>query len=167
MVLRNTSALLAVIVIMVTGEVVSAVNSNSASEIRLALVTQIDSSTSRPLEVQPPPALRARVIERRIVSGPPSRERDPQLSAYHLLVVGSAKNGQEIIRTIIPDPRLVRAESFSLSGEIESSKMIYQEHVEFSVFFPADQPISSIKLYHPKWTGKKFTLELIGEVSLP
>ena len=118
------------------------------------------------MEQTPPPTQSVTVIEQRRATGPPPRQRNPELSSDKLVVVGIHRDGRELTRAIVKDPRLVRGETASPSGELTSKRM-YQQVVEFSVVILDDPKISTIKIYHPRWTGSKFILDLIGEVELP
>ncbi|MGB7934200.1 MAG: hypothetical protein WCH04_18645 [Gammaproteobacteria bacterium] len=106
------------------------------------------------------------LIGEKRVPRPPPRQRNPKLSPDQLVVVGLDSKGQELSRTLVPDPRLIRAETLDPSDRLVSGQM-YLENVNFSVVLPEDSALEEIRLYHPIWTGTKFDLELIGEIALP
>jgi hypothetical protein len=104
-------------------------------------------------------------IERRKRTQALSRQRSLELSTNQLLVV--AVNGQRQLRwwSLIPDPRIMRAESTSAGGKL-SGRVLYRPKAEFIVAFPDDDTITELRLYHPRWTGTEFTLEPSGAISL-
>lgn len=104
-------------------------------------------------------------IERRKRNQALSRQRSLELSTNQLLVV--AVNGQRQLRwwSLIPDPRIMRAESPNAGGKL-SGRVLYRSKAEFIVAFPDDEMITELRLYHPHWTGSEFTLEPLGTISL-
>ncbi len=121
---------------------------------------------ARPFVEEPPSAHRLTVMEERWVLGAPPRQRNPELSPTQLVVVASDPQGQEIVRIIVPDPRLVRLEATGPAGEI-TSKILYRPRTRLTIALPADPSISQVKIYHPRWTGIEFILDLLGETELP
>jgi hypothetical protein len=152
--------------LLMAGQAPSIAEQGGISEFRLNLSTSIDDITNTPRSVQPAPVDRITVLEKRIFSGPFPRQRDPQLFPGSLLVIGLDKFGQEIARIVIADPRLIRAEIFDPHGNISTSKKFYQKNVEFSVALPDDPHITSLRFYHPRWTGMQYDLQVIGETDL-
>jgi hypothetical protein len=104
-------------------------------------------------------------IERRKRNQALSRQRSLELSTNQLLV--AAVNGQRQLRwwSLIPDPRIMRAESPNAGGKL-SGRLLYRSKAEFIVAFPADETITELRLYHPHWTGSEFTLEPLGAIPL-
>jgi hypothetical protein len=104
-------------------------------------------------------------IERRKRNQALSQQRSLELSTNQLLVV--AVNGQSQLRwwSLIPDPRIMRAESPNLEEKL-TGRILYRSKAEFIVAFPDDDTITELKLYHPNWTGSEFTLEPLGAVPL-
>jgi len=96
----------------------------------------------------------------------PFRHRNPELSAQDLVVISINAAGAETSRTIIRDPRIVRAETGAAPGQLTSREFLYRNEVTFSVIL-ADPSAVAVKLYKPRWTGKAFVLDLIGEADLP
>lgn len=93
------------------------------------------------------------------------KERNPELAEDRLVVVGLDATGRELSRAIVLDPRLVRAEFGDSSGKL-SRKLLYKDDVELSVALPDDPAIVSVIVYHPRWTGKHFVLDAIGQTKL-
>lgn len=104
-------------------------------------------------------------VERRKRNRPLPRQRSLELSTNQLLVV--AVNGQRQLRwwSLIPDPRILRAESPDAGGQL-SGKVLHHSKAEFIVAFPDDETIIELRLYHPHWTGSEFTLEPLGTIPL-
>ncbi|MGE5443534.1 MAG: hypothetical protein ACM3SR_02905 [Ignavibacteriales bacterium] len=65
------------------------------------------------------------------------------------------------------DPRILRAETAESSGQLTSSELLYRDDVTFSVTIPDDPSTITLRIYQPRWTGKEFALDLIGEANLP
>lgn len=161
--------LIAVVIVQLFMAAMAAFASDEAtvSEIRLNFRTLVNKSTSKPLEAQPPPANRVTVLEKRRVPGSLPRQRNPELSSSHLVVIGMDALKQEVVQVIVNDPRLIRLETTTSTGKLTPSEIIYQSEVEFSIALPDDPRIRNIRLYHPIWTGSEYNLELVGEAQLP
>ena len=114
---------------------------------------------------RPPPPGNIQVLDDTVIPGSMPRQRNPQLSRDHIVIIAYDENGTEITRTAIIDPRLIRAETADEQGRI-STKKIYRESVQFFVNFPNDDRITLIRLYHPRWNGSEFILDQINEMHL-
>lgn len=93
------------------------------------------------------------------------RQRSFELSPTQILVVAVNQNDQALWWNLMPDPRLVRAETIDAAGNF-SGKMIYRNSVEMLVSFPSDDAITELHFYHPNWNGQSYSLESIGNFSL-
>jgi hypothetical protein len=104
-------------------------------------------------------------IERRKRNQVLPRQRSLELSTNQLLVV--AVNGKRQLRwwSLIPDPRILRAESPDAGGKL-GGRVLFRPKVEIIVAFPDDVTITELRLYHPRWTGSEFILEPLGAISL-
>ena len=102
----------------------------------------------------------------RQVLGSLPRQRSPELSSTQLLVVIIDEQGEQRGWTIIPDPRIIRAETPGPTGEL-SGQIIYRSRAEFLVAIPEGLRFATLKFYQPQWTGMEFSLNLLGSVSLP
>jgi len=118
------------------------------------------------LAATPPAENAVTVLSQRRSRATPLRHRNPELSAQDLVVVGVNAEGVETSRTVIRDPRIVRAETAEPSGRITPRDFLYRNEVTFSVIL-ADPSAVAVRLYKPRWTGKQFVLDLIGEADLP
>ena len=167
--LKNIRIALFIILIVALGQTVSAANTGAAMELRLELSSASIREAGLTFVTQQAAATdyRVRVIEHRKLAGSPPRQRSPEVSTDHLVVIGSDNEGREIARSIIIDPRLVRAEHVELPGVILSSNTFLRGSVEFSIMLIDDPRITSIRIYKPDWTGEEWILDLIDEVKLP
>ena len=111
-----------------------------------------------------PPAVSV-VGEERLEQAP-QRERNPQLAADRLVIVGVDEHGVELARAIVPDPRIIRAEVAG-PDETLSPAQVSVPGAEFSVLLPDDPGIVALRIYQPRWTGQEFVLELLGQSPLP
>ena len=100
------------------------------------------------------------------ISGSAPRQRSPELSSNQLLIVITDGNGEQRAWTLIPDPRIIRAESPGPTGEL-SGHIIYRSKADFFVTLPESLPSAGLKIYQPRWTGMEFSLNLLGTISLP
>jgi len=132
-----------------------------------------EAATSEPSATQPhdlaamePAQNTLSVLSQRQTPAALSRHRNPELSAQDLVVISLNAQGAETSRTVIRDPRLVRAESAEPSGRLTGSTLLYRKEVIFSVIV-ADPNAFAVRLYKPRWTGTQYVLDLIGETELP
>lgn len=146
---------------------VSVEATKTAKIIHLHLISLNDLPRSEALRKKPFKEYDITVIEQRRIHGPPPKQRNPELSSEQLVAVALDALGQEITKVVIPDPRLIRAETADPSGKLTSSGFIYQASTDLIIPLPDDSRITTLKIYHPRWTGKKFILAQIGEVQLP
>jgi hypothetical protein len=123
--------------------------------------------TSLLSEKNPAPDQTVSVSGVRRTSAAPPRQRSREVSEQSLVVTALDAQGREVKRYVIPDPRLLRAEEFSPSGAITSSKTYYRQQVQFSLIIPDDPGIKRLQIFQPHWTGRNFDLECLGEVSVP
>jgi hypothetical protein len=125
------------------------------------------SSASDNLLAQLPTDNTVTVLSIKRAQGEVARQRNPELSLQHLVVVGLNAEGQETLRTVILDPRIVRAETAEPSGQLTASELRYRNDVIFSVVIPDDPSVIILRIYQPRWTGTEFALDVIGEANLP
>jgi len=96
-------------------------------------------------------------------SGALPRNRSLELSPAHVFVAAVDAANKLRWWSIMPDPRVVRSESQTPSGELRSQEY-YVSNVTFSVAFPDDSEIASLRFYHPVWNGTDFDLKLLTSV---
>jgi hypothetical protein len=117
------------------------------------------------VEGQPPPATFT-TLERRRATGTLTRRRSLDLSADQIVISGLDGSGVEIYRNLMADPRILRAEAPGPTGEL-AGQVLYRSATEFLIDLPDDPALTNVKLYHPRWTGTAFTLDLIVSIQLP
>jgi hypothetical protein len=119
-------------------------------------------------QVNPDRAIASNVLtllERRSVSGHVPRQRYPQLSSNHIVVLARDANGQIADLQIMQDPRILRAELPGPTGEL-TGQVLHHAQMELLIVLNDAQKPRVIELYHPRWTGLDYVLEIIGSVSL-
>lgn len=104
----------------------------------------------------------ARAAERR--EGGLPKQRSAELSSDHVVVVALDAEGRMRWCGLVEDPRLLRAEWPGADGEL-TGRVLYKESAEFLVAYPDDDSIKEIRLYHPDWDGRAFSLKPLGAVA--
>lgn len=99
-------------------------------------------------------------------TGALKRQRSLELSPTLLLIVAVNQNKQTLWWSLLPDPRVVRAETADTSGTL-SGQTLYRSSAETLVSYPANKSVSELRFYHPTWNGKEYSLDLIGLLSVP
>lgn len=92
------------------------------------------------------------------------RLRSIELSSDQLFVAAINAKHQLKAWALIPDPRILRAESPDVTRQWRG-KVLHASKPEFTVAFPDDPEITELQFYHPNWTGK-VTFELLGIIRL-
>jgi hypothetical protein len=105
------------------------------------------------------------VVERRRASGAMPRQRAIELSSDQLLIIAVDRLGRDRQRLLLPDPRLLRAEWPDPTGEVQGVTL-HRANADFFVPVPDDPAITELWVYHPRWTGTAFDLDLLGTVRL-
>ena len=103
------------------------------------------------------------VIEDKKRSGTLPRHRSLELSPAHIFI--AAVDAADKLRwwSIMPDPRLVRGETETSTGELRGDNY-YVSNVTLVVAFPDDPDIANLRFYHPVWNGTDFDLEALAVV---
>lgn len=149
-----------------TPERAPAARPGASREVRLRLEPPGRQSAARSLAKGSPVSQQLRLLQVRRVSGRPPRQRNPELSPDHLVLKALDARGRELTRIIIPDPRLLRAETAGPVGELRMQRF-YRESVDFTVALPDDPGIRVLGIYQPRWEEAGLVLDLIGEAKLP
>jgi hypothetical protein len=105
------------------------------------------------------------IVERHSRPGTMPRQRTPELSSDQLLIVAVDGQGRETERILIPDPRVLRAERPGPTGELQG-EVLHRATAEFLVPLPDDPSLVELRVYHPRWTGSTYDLDLLGTVPL-
>jgi hypothetical protein len=106
------------------------------------------------------------VISEQSIAGSIRRQRQPQLSADDLVIVQRRADGRAVDWTMIPNPRLVRAEVPGADGRL-TGRTVLRDDVELMVMVTPATAAVTVSVYQPRWTGTEHLLDLIGEVALP
>ena len=93
------------------------------------------------------------------------RQRSFELSSEQIVVIAVDANGEIRWWHTQTDPRLVRAEARGETGDI-LSRNLYLVSVDFSIDYPDDPSVQSLRFYSPIWTGREFHLQLIDSLSV-
>lgn len=119
-------------------------------------------STARP---QGGDASTFRLLDRRRETGRLRRERRPELSADRLVLVSLDAAGRELDWRIARNPRTLRAELPTETGEL-SGRVLETAATDFSVSVPDIPGLTTVRVYQPRWAGSQYTLEPIGELRI-
>ena len=93
------------------------------------------------------------------------RRRSLELADTEILVIAVDENSRLLWWHVMTDPRLLRAESITASGEI-SGGVSHLPQVDFSLAYPDDPAIKELRIYHPEWTGAEFRLTSLAVLSV-
>jgi hypothetical protein len=104
-------------------------------------------------------------LERRQIGEKYASHRSRELSSDHILVAGVDAQGQLRSWTVVPDPRVIRAETPGPMGEL-SGRVLHRSQPEFLVALPDDPDVTELRFYHPRWTGEEFVLEALGSAPI-
>lgn len=109
------------------------------------------------------PSPRVSTVEDKKRSGTLPRHRSLELSPEHIFI--AAVDATDKLRwwSIMPDPRLVRAETPTPTGELRRQDY-YVSNVTLVVAFPDDPEITNLRFYHPVWNGTDFDLKSLAVV---
>lgn len=105
------------------------------------------------------------VTNSRVSVGSLPRRRSVELAESEIFIAAVNEAGGLVWWQVMTDPRLVRAEAVSESGEI-SGRVLYRSDVDFLIGYPDDAAIKELRLYHPEWTGERFRLTLLTIISV-
>ncbi len=105
------------------------------------------------------------VTNSKVSVGSLPRRRSVELAESEIFVAAVNETGALVWWQVMSDPRLVRAEAVSESGEI-SGRVLYRSDVDFLIGYPDDPSINELRLYHPDWTGDRFRLTPLTIISV-
>jgi hypothetical protein len=139
-------------------------------------VSQAEVPGTRELRIQwttaqpPPPGVQATsplntftVLQQTRTTAGLRRERQPEVSANHLVVVVQDAAGRELDWRLVLNPRLVRAEVPGPDGQL-TGRVIEQSSTELLVAIPDITGADRLQIYRPVWTGKDYNLEPLAQV---
>jgi len=151
------------LIILALGPQASRAMAQTALEVRIRWDAYVGAPAPQVQPRSAQPSSLFTLLERRHVPGAPPRHRNPELSPDQILVVAVDQQGQEIFWNLIPDPRVLRSEGPGPSGEMRG-EVLHHATAEFLITLPDDPVIAELRLYHPRWTGTDFALDLLGTV---
>jgi hypothetical protein len=122
--------------------------------------TEIRSAVTSEQQTQAP---RVSVVEDKKRSGTLPRHRSLELSPTHIIVAGVDAADKLRWWSIMPDPRLVRSETQTPTGELRGEEY-YVSNVTLLVAFPDDPEIANLRFFHPVWNGTDFDLKPLAVV---
>jgi hypothetical protein len=147
------------------GQIASAALAQTVQEVRIRWDAYIQSSP--PPQVSPD-TIESNVLtllERHSVSGQLPRQAYPRLSSDQIVVLARKGDGQIADLRIVPNPRVLGAELPCPSGEL-SGLVLHHVRTDLLIVLRDDPAIEAIELYHPRWIGTDYNLEIIGRVLL-
>ena len=112
---------------------------------------------------QQTPSPRVSVVEDKKRSGTLPRHRSLELSPTHIFVAGVDATDKLRWWSIMPDPRLVRGETQTPTGELRGEEY-YVSNVTLLVAFPDDPEIANLRFFQPVWNGTDFDLKPLAVV---
>lgn len=105
----------------------------------------------------------AAIVDDRRHSGALPRQRSLELSPTQIFIAGVDANNKLRWWSIVPDPRVVRSETQSPTGELRSQDY-YVSNVTLVVAFPDDPEIANLRFYRPVWNGTDYDLKPLTNV---
>jgi hypothetical protein len=113
-----------------------------------------------------PPAAAFTTLDRRRAPGALTPRRSLDLSSDQIVISGLNASGVEIYRNVMADPRILRSEAPGPTGEL-TGQVLFRARTEFLIDLPDDPAITAVTLYHPRWTGTAFALDVIVSIKIP
>ena len=105
----------------------------------------------------------AAIVEDKKQSGALPRQRSLELSPTQIFIAGVDATNKLRWWSIVPDPRVVRSETQSPSGELRGEDY-YVSNVTLVVAFPDDPEIANLRFYRPVWNGTDYDLKPLTNV---
>lgn len=105
----------------------------------------------------------ASIVEDKRLAGVLPRSRSLELSPTHIFVAAVDATNKLRWWSVMPDPRVVRSETQSPTGELRAEDY-YVSNVTLVVAFPDDPDIANLRFYHPVWNGTDFDLKPLTNV---
>lgn len=89
--------------------------------------------------------------------------RSLELAQTHIFIAAVDATNKLRWWSIVPDPRVVRSETQTATGETRGQDY-YLSNVTLVVAFPDDPEIADLRFYHPVWNGTDFDLKPLTNV---
>lgn len=122
---------------------------------------------------EPKPALNAQeqmkassasIVEDKKRAGALPHQRSLELSPTQIFIAAVDAANKLRWWSIVPDPRVVRLETQSPTGELRREDYILSS-ITLAVAFPDDLEIVSLRFYQPVWNGTDFDLKPLTNVA--
>lgn len=107
----------------------------------------------------------AAIVEDKKQSGALPRQRSLELSPTQIFIAGVDATNKLRWWSIVPDPRVVRSETPSPTGELRSEDY-YVSNVTLVVALPDDPEIANLRFYQPVWNGTDYELKPLTNVPM-
>jgi hypothetical protein len=98
------------------------------------------------------------IIEDKKLAGILPRQRSLELAPTLMFVAAVDANNKLRWWSIMTDPRVVRAETQTATGELRRQDYLVS-NVTLAVAIPDDPEIATLRFYHPVWNGTDFDLK--------
>lgn len=138
---------------------------NQSRTVRARWKSPDKSSSEKPFTTEPAQEGSLSLLEIKPNRGGLARQRSLELSPTQVLIVMVNQNDQVLWWDLMPDPRLLRAETADAEGFI-GGKTLYSPSAEMLISYPADEMITQLRFYHPNWDGQSYSLQPIGNLFL-
>lgn len=132
-------------------------------ELKLRWADSTKSTTELKTEAQTQ-APKVSVVDDKKRSGTLPRQRSLELAPTLMFVAAVDASNKLRWWSIMRDPRVVRSETQTATGELRSQDY-YVSDVTLLVAFPDDPEIATLRFYHPVWNGTDFDLKPLAVVS--
>jgi len=134
-------------------------------ELKIRLAESAKSKETKPVlnTQQQMQAPSASILEDRRLAGALPRSRSLELSPTQIFIAAVDTTNKLRWWSIVPDPRVVRSETQSPTGELRAEDY-YISNVTLVVAFPDDPEIANLRFYHPVWNGTDFDLKPLTNV---
>ena len=134
-------------------------------ELKIRLAESAKSNEAKPVlntqEQRQAPS--ASIVEDKRLAGALPRSRSLELSPTQIFVAAVDAANKLRWWSVIPDPRVVRSETQSPTGELRAEDY-YVSNVTLVVAFPDDPDIANLRFYLPVWNGTDFDLKPLTNV---
>jgi len=81
-------------------------------------------------------------------------------------VVTADADGRPLVWRAILDPRIVRAEGPSSTGEL-TGRVFHRAEADIVIALPLDKATAEVQIFQPRFNGTDWVLARLGSVRLP
>ena len=174
--MKRTAATMAMGLVLVGAACASAQTPGTRSLRTLAAMPEPEAAQTRELRIQwvtaPAPAGQSAqpaptltILRQTVAPGRVRRERAPELSPNHLVVVVENAAGRALDWRVVTDPRIIRAETPGPDGKL-TGHIVEPGSVELLLAINDVAGTDGIQIYKPIWNGKDYTLEPLARLRI-